>query len=475
MIESERKIRNLTQNTVLFMISSFSSKIAAFLLVPLYTRVFSTDEYGAVDLAAASVQLLIPVLTLNIQEAVLRYGLDKKQDPLTVIRNAFRVIGWSSLFIGIVTAFFLFLPLPGAGGNYLIFLFFSYTGGAIYNVLSMYLKATDSIRLLAICGFVNAFVTCLLQILLLVVFPLGINGYMLAMVAGICIADLGMILFGHLPAKLYRAGTASGRRLLRPMLAYSIPLTAGSIGWWLNTASDRFILFLFCGAAVSGLYAAAYKVPACLAVLQDIFYNAWSVSAIENFDKNDSDGFIGSVYTSYSTLSVLACSFIMTINVFLIRLLYSTDFWEAWRYVPLLLVGTAFSGLVRFNGCFFLAVKRTGNAALSNILGAVINILFSFMLVPVLGAYGAAVSTLIGYFSLWVIRIWQIRSFITMRVNWKREALCYASLLAQAVTATVSENFVLQIPFFIFLVCLSHRFIRKSVNRFFRLKRGTHT
>lgn len=76
-MEKSNKIKNLSQNALLFTISGFGTRIISFFLVPLYTYVLSTDEFGSVDLVTTTAQLLIPVLTINIQDAVLRFSLDK--------------------------------------------------------------------------------------------------------------------------------------------------------------------------------------------------------------------------------------------------------------------------------------------------------------------------------------------------------------------------------------------------------------
>lgn len=460
-MDSKRKIQNLTKNTLLFMISNFSTKLISFLLVPLYTYVFSTKEYGTVDLMTTIIQLLIPVFTLNIQEAVLRYGLDRKYLPSEVIQNGFNIIGWSSLVLGLAEILLFWIYTDNMNLNYLLFLYSSYIFGSVYNVLSMYLKAIGKIQELAICGILNALITCTLNILFLVVLPLGITGYMAASVSGVFIAGLGMFISGNLPAQLHQRKNVRHKKLLKSMLNYSVPLTAGTISWWLNSAGNKMILFFLCGPAANGLYAAAYKIPAVLAVLQDIFYNAWSVSAIEEFDQNDSDGFIGNVYMVYSAMSVLACSFIMVINIFLVKFLYSDSFFESWKYTPILLTGTVFSGLLRFLGCFYLAAKKTKTAALTNIFGALINIGFTCILIPVMGAYGAAAATFLGYSSTWFIRIRSLRSIITMQVNWKREGICYITLLFQSIIASIFENFIFQIPFFLCIIILYFHLIKK--------------
>lgn len=451
------------------MISNFSTKIVAFLLVPLYTHVFSTSEYGTIDLIITVVQLLIPVLTLNIQEAILRYGLDAEYDTSAVIENGFRIIGWSSFILGAAEAVIFWVYSGRISSFYLISLYFFYLFGSVYNVLSMHLKAVGKVKELVLCGTFNAIAACILNVLFLVVFRLGVHGYMTARVTSLFFADLGMFLSGNLSAELRRAKHVQRKGVLASMLAYSIPLSAGTIGWWLNSASDRFLLFLFCGAAVNGLYTAAYKIPTILTVLQDIFYNAWSVSAIEEFDRNDSDGFLGNVYMIYSALSVLAGSFLMLINVFLVKFLYSQNFFESWKYVPILLAGAVFSGLLRFLGCFYLAVKRTKTAALTNFSGALIHFGFSFLLIPGMGAYGASIAALLGYILFWMIRMKSLRSIITIRVHWGREGICYTLLLTQSVIATVFESPALQIPFIICIVLFYFPLFRKGISVFYEL------
>lgn len=57
--------------------SSFATKLLSFLLVPLYTSILSTTDYGTYDIFNTTVGVLLPILTLNIQDAVIRFALDK--------------------------------------------------------------------------------------------------------------------------------------------------------------------------------------------------------------------------------------------------------------------------------------------------------------------------------------------------------------------------------------------------------------
>ena len=66
------KYKTLAKDTGLFAISDFASKCITFLLLPIYTNVLTTTEYGQVDLLNNMVNLVYPLLTLSIVEATIR-------------------------------------------------------------------------------------------------------------------------------------------------------------------------------------------------------------------------------------------------------------------------------------------------------------------------------------------------------------------------------------------------------------------
>ena len=91
-MEKNNKYAYLAKNTMLFTISSFGSKILSFLLVPLYTAVLSTEEYGTADLVTTTAGLLIYVFTLNIADAVLRFAIDRKNNQEEILTYGIQIL-----------------------------------------------------------------------------------------------------------------------------------------------------------------------------------------------------------------------------------------------------------------------------------------------------------------------------------------------------------------------------------------------
>ena len=462
------KYKELTLNTALFAISSFGQKFVSFLLLPLYTAALSTADYGRVDLVTSTASLLIPVLTLNVQDAVLRFGLGQDADSEEVLSVGIRSIGIGSCVLIFALALMKAFGLQPFDDSYLVFLFIMFLTGAATNILTNYLKVCNHVKSLVISGVGSTLVTCLFAVLLLVVFPCGIIGYMVAMSLGNSFSVLYLSIAGRLSPGLAVKRTPKG--LSRAMAAYSAPLVLNSVAWWVNNVSDRYILTLICGAAANGIYAVAYKIPTILSTFQSIFYNAWSISAIKEFSKDDSDGFLGNMYSLYACAMSIGCSALLILDIPLASLLYSNDFFEAWRYVPFLLVGTVYNGLALFEGCLFSAARRTKEVSRTTIIGSISGLLSCVLLTLAIGPMGAAIATFVGYFVTWATRTWLMRrDIVRIKVSWPIEFGAMAALIAQAVAATGGTHLFTQVLLLLAVVAMRYKqiakFIKLAINK----------
>lgn len=463
----KKKYSNLFKNLGLFTIGSFGSKLIAFLLLPLYTYLLSTTDYGMVDLLQSTALLLTPILLLSIQDATLRFGMDpeyKKEDVLSTSINII-IKGTLILLIGIVFSYVF--GIFKISFIYWIFLFFIFFFGALNNCFTLYLKSKDKATVIAVGGIIGTLITCVSNILFLVIFKFGINGYMFSNIIGI----LSQLVYQFIIGKIYQDfHIRKYNNISKPMIKYSAPLIANSISWWVNTSIDRYIITWMLDVTVNGIYAVAYKIPSILATFQATFYNAWSISAISEFDKNDNDGFIGQNYVLYSFVSIVICSGILLLNIPIASILYSKDYFIAWKCVPFLLVSTVFNGIAQFEGSLFAAVKKTKQVSITTIVGAIINIIFNIILIYKFGIVGAAFSTLLGYGFTWLLRTVILRKFIRMRVNWKLHLTLITILIIQSILATLNILWSVQMLLFAIIICLNFRYIKKLISLFFKNK-----
>lgn len=425
------KYRYLIKNIGLLAMANFATRLLSFLMVPLYTNIVSTGEYGIYDLFVTTINLLVPILTLNITDAVCRFSLDKEYD-----RNAIVVVGTKYVFIAnfvvavglVINSIFNIAP---SINEYSLLFFLMFVVNSISGVIIGYTRGIERVADLSISSIIASAVTIGLNIFFLVVLKWGITGYFIANIIGPFIQCVYLFFrdklyngFQHI--KLYKNEQ-------KEMLSYCKPLMANTISWWINNASDRYIVIFFCGISENGIYSVASKIPSLLNIFQSIFGQAWTISVVKDFDPEDKDEFYSLTYRLYNCLMTVMCSFIIWLDKILARILYTNDFYSAWKYVPWLTIAVVFSSLTGYLGGFFSAVKDSKTFSFSTTIGAISNILLNFLLTPIMGAMGAAIATTVCYAIVWVYRYVYAMSIIKMKIEIKRDILSYFILCVQAI------------------------------------------
>lgn len=466
------KQKHLAKNVFLFSISGFVPKILSIILIPLYTSYLTTAEYGVSDLITTTVSLLIPIFTLDIQDAVMRFALDKNYDQKDVFSVATRIILFGTALVCGGTAIVSLLNIPGIEDLYLFFFVIMYFTTALHNTVSLFCRGIDKVKVMVVGSIINSVVSLSANILFLSVFHWGLTGYLIANSLGSIVA----LIWCFIGAKLHRYWKLHlPKNVHKDMIAFSFPLIFSVIAWWINNASDRYILTWMSGIAVSGLYSVAYKIPNILSVFQSVFAQAWSISAIKEFDKNDSDGFMRNVYNMMHFAMIALCSGIMIMNIPIAKILYANEFFEAWKFVPPLLIAVVFNAMALFIGSIFTAVKDTKTLSASTIIGALVNTVCNFIFIYFWGAYGAALATMLGYAVVLVMRHIILRKHVVLRLSWYRDLLAYAMLLCQAVLSVWGIKMILLqvIPFVVILVLFRKEFssVLGTVKQIIKVKR----
>ena len=181
-----------------------------------------------------------------------------------------------------------------------------------------------------------------------------------------------------------------------------------------------------------------------MSMLQSVFGQAWTLSATKEFDPEDKDGFFVNIYNVYNFLLMFSCSFLIFADKLIAKILFAKDFYAAWQYAPFLMISTVFSGMAAFLGGVLSAMKKSGLFAKSSVITAVVNTILNIVLVSFIGPLGAAFSTAVAYVLMWLIRLRQVRKYIVLRINYKRDAMAYLILTVQAVLLLIraGENYI---------------------------------
>ncbi len=437
------RLKYLLKNIGIMAIGQFGTKLIGFVMLPLYTSILSTREYGIYDLLSVTVSLLLPIVTVTVYEATLRFAMDERKDikDVFITSNVVLLIGDTVVAVGLIINYFL--GLNTLIKEYSLLLFLMLLLDSISYNLSNFVRGLDKVKEVAVSGIISSVVVVVSNILFLIVLRWGITGFFVSGILGV-VSQLLYLFFSGSCYQYIRG--KNDKKLRREMLGYSWPLVANNVASWITIASDRYVVTWICGLSISGIYSVGYKIPSILVVFQSIFNQAWVLSAVKEFDSKDKEAYFTKVYRLYNFGMVVGCSVLILSTKVLAYYLYSEDFYQAWVYVPLLVISIVFGSLCSYVGGIFLAAKDTGIIAKTTLIGATLNIIVDIALVYSIGAMGAAIATVLSYIVIWMMRMIYVRKYIKLEIKILRDVFSYLLLIVQTVILLIVPDYAILYP-----------------------------
>lgn len=412
------KYKKLASNTIVFAIGTFSSKILTLVLTFFYTRVMATGSYGGATLIQNAVNIILPIVTLAVNSAALRFALDKDYNKKQVFSTGIAVT-----IIGFLV-FCLFSPIVSDitindfnFGKYTILLYLMLLGSSLRQLCQQFIRGSGYVKIYAIDGVIATATAAGFTFLYLGAFKWGIYGYILAIFS----SDMFSVLFMFIAVKLWRyVDFKSGlkKNTVIPMLKYCIPLIPTVILWWIINVSDQYMVTYFNGVSVSGIYTAAYKIPNFVIIFSSIFIDAWQLSAVDEYDNKGKSEFFTKVFKVYSGALIAVGAVLIAGSRIITDIYLGADYYESWRYVPILVIATTFSCLVNFYASVYMAEKKSMLSLITAGAGAVTNIVLNLVLIPLYGPYGAAFATAVSFVVVFILRIINTRKFVNIKIHW---------------------------------------------------------
>lgn len=413
------KYKKLFGNTLIFGIGSMGTKILGFVLVILYTRILEESEYSDADLIYTTVNMLVPLVTFSMADAIIRFGMDKSYDRRCVYTSAN-----AAVLIG-MTIFMFFTPLVASNaylGDYSLLLYIYCYFSCFRQMASQFIRARGNVKLFAVDGIGAVFVQLICNLLFLLVFKLGVTGYVLSFI----VSDALSLIFLTLVGDLYKFTDVRflNKRVFKEMLAFSVPLIPTYLLWWVTSSSDRWFMIDMVGAEANGIYVLAYKLPTLLLLVTTMFYQAWQMSSIEERDSRDLGRFYETVFGAYGSLLYIGAAGLIMCVMPLTFILTSrgaedgsASYFDSYRVAPLLITAMVFQCLCQFLSSIYNTRKKSLNSCFTAFVAAAVNLILNYLLIPKHGMYGAAAATAVAYFACFAVRLFDARKLIFFKVE----------------------------------------------------------
>ena len=454
MASSDKKYATLVSNTLLFALSNFSSKLLSFFIRPYLSYALdSPDVMGVSSLLQQATNLLIPVVSLGVSYAVIRFGLDKAVRKASVFVN-----GGVSILLGfalLVLAMPLVRLIPNAA-DYLPWLYLCVLASCLRTLCTQFIRARMINRLVAVDGVLTTAALLAYYLIFLSWLDLGAAGFLLA---NAC-ADLTSMVFVFLVGGCWRYcdPRAFDRPLWGEMLRYCLPMIPASISFWIINASDMFFVQAMCegyggrsGNYWVGLLSAGYFLPQIITIVGGIFYEAWQLSAVT--EEQEREVFFSKIFRVYAS-ALFCCVAGVILFCRPMMHLFKAEYYDGWTFVPFLTLCSMCTCLNQFLNSVYVVYKRSTGSLMTMLAGAVLNILLNGAFILLWGPWGVTPASFLSLLLVFLLRAWSTRGLLRIDFHPGWLALNLALILAEIWCLMGLENWVLPVAALTAVVCV---------------------
>ncbi len=383
--------KRLFKDSFAYSLSSALSHLIALVLLPFFSSILTTAEYGVSDILQAFNTIVRMTVSLEIYQALARYYIDAKDSDIK------KEYASTALFFTIAV-YLIFLMASLIFSNPIsYFLLQSHEWTIIYRVQSVAIALYSIIYLLQLqsrydfrtfdfvaSSLTYALTSSAVAALCIIVLRTGIVGLYIGQICG---ALLGIIVALRNGWKNYALAFSISR--LKEMLSFSVPLIPSSLGFFITGYIDRFAIQRLLSISAVGVYGISFKFASITSLLLTGFASALNPLVYKNYRDEDTPRKI-----SVITNAFIGVAAIIILGFFLFSseiLLIFTDpkFYGAKDVMPILIISSFLSNMVILSPGLYIA-KKTKIIAILNILIAGLNTSFNFLLIPYFGILGAA-------------------------------------------------------------------------------------
>lgn len=416
------EIKKFLKHSFIYGTGALLSKIVGFLLIPLYTRYLTTSDYGVLELLDLTSTIVSIFISMRIGSAVIRFYYDStgELEQKKVVSTAYMATFASALLVVLFSQIFsirlsCLIFDTNVYDKYFKLVFMATALSLISSVPEAYLMARKQSIFYTIISLMTLSSYLILNIYFIVFLKMGILGILYSSVITKIFNSSVLSFYCITKNSLFFSFTK-----FKSMLKFSLPLIPANVGTFILNYADRFILQKLATTAEVGIYALGYKFGYILPTLVMGPINMiWVPQMFELASKSDKKT-IEKMFT-YIMLILIFCGLsLILLTKDAIRIMATPPFYPAYKVVSFVVLGYIFRGMASFFWDGIMIAKKTIYIGISVFVSALSNILLNIFLIPQFRAMGAAYSTAISFFIMFVLIFYFCQRVYSIKCEWGR-------------------------------------------------------
>jgi len=439
-------LKTLGKDSLIYGFGHVVSRLITFLLLPIYTHTFSTEEYGVISLAYAFIGFTLVIYRYGMDTALMKFSIQAANtEKISYISSIYLLQLVTSLIFSIILFIFrenICVPILGVNDASLISIIAVVIFlDNLWNHHVLLLRSENKSSAFIFFNLLNVVLTMMLNIIFIIKWDYGVSGVLIANL----IASVTVFIFSS-PIIIRRTSIYKVHiSILKKVIKFGLPFLPAGIFTMIMELSNRYILSFMKGVQYVGLFSAGYKLGIFALVLVMGFNMGWTPYFLRRIKEDSSKKDFAIIATIFLGLVGFI---VFTISIWIsdiIRLdiggnhIIGKEFWSSEIIVPVVLFGYFFFGayVIQLPGIY--AKNITNWVPVFRCIGAVVNILLNILLIPKYGILGSAWATAISFFIMALAVNLKLYNSFYVNYNWL--GICYPVIAMLVSTLDIQNTF----------------------------------
>lgn len=394
------KAKLFIENILIYGLGGVINKLVPLLMLPIVTRLMPGTEYfGISDLSHTAIQFGSAIAVIGMYDAMYRMFFERDDEHFKkeICSTTFAFTVVMSLFVCVLMII---------GKSFIAKYFFGdikYSFLVYITAVTTLVSATNTIvaaptrmqnkrKVFLITNTVSPILSYSISI------PLILMGhYIIALPLAALVAGISMEITFWILNKSWFDIKLFKKEYLKPLLIIAIPLFPNFLIYWIFNSSDKLMITNILNVGEAGIYSVGSKLGHASQLIYTAFAGGWQFFAFSTMKEKDQVGTNSRIFEYLGIISFVATAFVCAISYNFFKIVFAEQYLVGYVIAPYLFLAPLLQMLFQVAANQFLVVKKTWPNMFILLVGAIINVILNFMLIPLIGIEGASIATLIGY------------------------------------------------------------------------------
>ena len=416
------KLKLFLNNFLIYGLGGTISKIIPLIMIPIVTRLMPNSEYfGTSDMLSTILSFASAFAIMGMYDAMYRMFFEKDDETYKkeICSTAFVFTIGTSLIVFILLIVLKnqladwFLDDKGLS-NLIYITAVATLVGATNSIVSAPTRMQNKRIIYIVMNAVTPIVSYSISI------PLLLTGhYLIALpLAGMISAVLSEIVFLILNRKWFSFKMIK-LKYIKPLVALALPLLPNFIIYWIFDSCDKLMITKMIGIGAEGVYSVGSKLGHASQLIYTAFAAGWQYFAFSLMKEKNQVKSNSRIFEYLGIISFVCSMMVFALSDPIFKLLFEEEYHSVFIVAPYLFLSPLLLMLFQVIDNQFLVVKKTWPNIFILTVGAGLNILLDYLLIPILGIEGAAIATLSGYLVSLVICVIVLYCMKLITVRWQ--------------------------------------------------------